>query len=298
MVLIIMTTITPTMTTIMIMRDTITAPRTCTAPIAITTTITITTATTTAIIITATTATITTTITRPMPAPNAEPSGAGDLPLLLWVSPAFPVGSYAYSHGLEWAVEAVDITDAATLFAWLDDLLHLGAPRSDGVLFACAFRATRDADWRALGEINELAVALCGSNERRLEATAQGGAFLTAMRAAWPCPAFDHWPTSERETVAYCIAVAFAAAGHGLSPEASLQAFLLAVSANLVSAGIRLGAIGQTDGQRILARLTPRVAAQALALADATLNDLGSCAIRSDIAAMKHETQYSRLFRS
>ena len=260
---------------------------------------TITRITTTTIMSTAPTAVTTTTTTGArMRSENAEPSGVGDLPLLLWLSPAFPVGSYAYSHGLEWAVEAGDIVDAASLGVWLDDLLHNGAPRSDAALFACAFRATHGADWRALGEINELAVALCGASERRLETLAQGGAFLTAIRAAWPCPAIDQWPQDLAAPVAYPVAVALAAAGHGFSIQASLQAFLLGLFANLVSAAIRLGAIGQTDGQRILAALTPNLRAQALALADATLDDLGTCALRSDIAAMKHETQYSRLFRS
>jgi len=184
-----------------------------------------------------------------MPTANAKPVSSGDLPLLLWLSPAFPVGSYAYSHGLEWAVEAGDIDDAATLTGWLDDLLHFGAARSDAVLFACAFRATLAKDWRGLDEISELAVALCGSHERRLEATAQGGAFLTAMRAAWTCRAFECWPQDAAEPIAYCVAVAFAAAGHGLTLEASLPAFTLGFSANLVSAAIRLGAIGQTDGE-------------------------------------------------
>ena len=233
-----------------------------------------------------------------MPTQSAERRAGDDLPLLLWLSPAFPVGSYAYSHGLEWAVEAGDIRDAASLAAWLDDLLGHGAPRSDAVLFACAWRAARAADWPALDAINELAIALGGSSERRLEAVAQGGAFLSAMRAAWPCAAFAHWPEDAAAPLAYPVAVAFAAAGHGLSLEASLPAFMLGFQANLVSAAIRLGAIGQTDGQRVLARLTPLVRAQASILERATLDDLGSCALRADIAAMKHETQYSRLFRS
>jgi len=233
-----------------------------------------------------------------MPTASANPASSGDLPLLLWLSPAFPVGSYAYSHGLEWAVEAGDIHDAATLTGWLDDLLHSGAARSDAVLFACAFRATQANDWRRLGETSELAVALCGSDERRLEATAQGGAFLTAMRAAWSRPAFGRWPLDAAEPIAYCVAVAFAAAAHELKLETSLPAFTLGFFANLVSAAIRLGAIGQTDGQRILAHMTPAVRRRVLPLMEATLDDLGSCAIRSEIGAMKHETQYSRLFRS
>ena len=100
------------------------------------------------------------------------------------------------------------------------------------------------------------------------------------------------------ERVAYPAAIASAAAGHGLPLEASLQAFILAQIAAAVSAVVRLGPIGQTDGQKIQATLIPRIRALAREASGASLTDLGSCAFRSDIAAMRHETQYSRLFRS
>ena len=103
---------------------------------------------------------------------------------------------------------------------------------------------------------------------------------------------------AEEERVAYPVAVAAAAAGHGLPLEASLQAFVLAQVAAAVSATVRLGPIGQTDGQKIQATLIPRVRALAREAVSSTLADLGSCAFRADIAAMRHETQYSRLFRS
>jgi urease accessory protein len=236
--------------------------------------------------------------TRLMDAQNPEPEGFAELPLLLWLSPAFPVGSFAYSHGLEWAVEAGDIVDATTLKEWLVDLLNYGAPRADTILFACAFRAARSADWAALQDIEALAVALAGSAERRLETTAQGAAFLVAMRAAWNCPALHHLPMAGGEAVAYPVAVAVAAAGHGLNLMTSLQAFVLSVFVNLVSAAVRLGPIGQTDGQKILAGILLDVRRLAHEAANASLDDLGGCAFRSDIAAMRHETQYSRLFRS
>ncbi len=221
-----------------------------------------------------------------------------ELPLLLWLSPAFPVGSFAYSHGLEWAVEAGDIGDAATLRAWLSDLLHFGAPRADAILFACAFRAAHSSDWIALQEISALAIALAGSSERRLETSAQGAAFVSAMRAAWTCPALEHLPAAGGEPVAYPVAVAVAAADHGLDLALSLQAFVLSLFANFVSAAVRLGAIGQTDGQKTLAAILPDVRRLAEQAASAGLDDLGGCAFRSDIAAIRHETQYSRLFRS
>jgi urease accessory protein len=238
-----------------------------------------------------------------MAIPSLSPEGAApapfaELPLLLWLSPAFPVGSFAYSHGLEWAVEEGDIVDAATLGAWLVDLLDFGAPRTDCVLFACAFRAVRAGDWSGLDEFNCLAAALAGSAERRLETSAQGGAFAAAMRAAWTCPALAHLPAAGGEPIAYPIAVAVAAAGHDLEREASLQAFALSLVANLVSAGVRLGAIGQTDGQKTLAALLPAVRRLARETANAGPDEIGGCAFRSDIAAMRHETQYSRLFRS
>ena len=110
-------------------------------------------------------------------APDAE---AALLPLMLWLSPAFPVGSFAYSQGLEWAVEAGDVKDAPSLGGWLVDLLSFGAPRADAILFAQSFRAAEAEDWPALGETNELAVALANSAERRLETTAQGAAFVAA----------------------------------------------------------------------------------------------------------------------
>ena len=111
----------------------------------------------------------------------------GALPLLIWLSPTFPVGAFAYSHGLEWAVEAGDVVDAPSLQDWLIDLVAFGAPRSDAILFAAAYRAADAAHWPELVEINALAVALTASAERRLETTAQGAAFVAAARAAWDC---------------------------------------------------------------------------------------------------------------
>ncbi|HYA74670.1 MAG TPA: urease accessory UreF family protein [Roseiarcus sp.] len=243
-----------------------------------------------------TTTPITVTITT-MAAAGAETGDWRELPLLVWLSPAFPVGSFAYSHGLEWAVEAGDVVDVGSLREWLADLAAFGAPRIDAALFAAAHRAAEAEDWRSLNEVNELAIALAGSAERRLETTAQGGAFRVAARAAWDCEALVR--VSQRgDAIAYPIAVAAAAAGHGMARERAAQAFVVALFANLVSAAVRLGVVGQTDGQRVLAGILPDLAVMAREAAGARLDDLGACAFRSDIAAMRHETQYSRLFRS
>ena len=223
---------------------------------------------------------------------------AAHLPLMVWLSPSFPVGAFAYSHGLEWAFESGDLHDAETLRDWLDALVSHGSLRNDLILFACTARAIEANDEVALAEIAELALALANSAERRLETVTQGNAFVSALRAAWPCAAIERlkqvWPGD----VAYPVAVATASAGHALPLPASLEAYGLAFVANLVSASVRLGIVGQTDGQKITAALVPALQAAAAAAGPATLDDLGGCTLRSDIASLRHETQYSRLFRS
>jgi urease accessory protein len=220
------------------------------------------------------------------------------LPLLVWLSPAFPVGAFAYSHGLEWAQEAGDVTDAAGLQAWLADLLEHGAARNDAVLFVVAHRALAAADDAALAEAAEIALALASSEERRLETVTQGDAFLIAAAKSWPCAALERLRAAWPGPAAYPVAVAAAAQGHGIAAAEALPAFLLGLVSNLVSAAVRLGIVGQTDGQRVIAALVPAVTALAAELRDATLDDLGGAAFRSDLAALRHETQYTRLFRS
>lgn len=220
------------------------------------------------------------------------------LPLLVWLSPSFPVGAFAYSHGLEWAHEAGDLHDAATLRDWLDALVTHGSLHNDLVLFACAWRASSENDAAALAEIAELALALANSAERRLETVTQGNAFILAARAAWPCAAFDRLRAAWDGDVAYPVAVAVAASGHDVPLRPALEAYALGFVANLVSASVRLGIVGQTDGQKIIAGLVPSLHEAAARTEAATLDDLGGCALRSDLASLRHETQYSRLFRS
>jgi len=218
--------------------------------------------------------------------------------LMAWLSPAYPVGAFSYSSGIEWAVEQGDIADAASLKAWLSVMLAQGGGYCDAVLFAHAHRAAAAGDDKALRDVAELAAAFAPTKERHLETTAQGNAFIEATRAAWPCAAIDRLKASWDGPVTYPVAVAVSAAGHGVSLEAALSAYLQAVAANWVSAGVRLVPLGQTDGQRVLAALEPVVAATAERALSATLDDLGSSAFRADLASARHETQYTRLFRS
>jgi urease accessory protein len=226
------------------------------------------------------------------------------LPLLVWLSPAFPVGGFAYSHALEWAAEAGDLPHAHALEAWIVTLLQRGSLRNDAILLAASWHASVVGEGQALSDANDLALALVGSRERYLETTAQGNAFVTAIRAAWSTPDLAahvaHLQSGSPGTgdIAYPVAVGLAAACHGIELGATLDAYLIAVVTNLTSAAIRLSVIGQTSAQAIIVASLPAMRALAACAANATLDDVGGCAFRSDIAAMKHETQYTRLFRS
>jgi urease accessory protein len=220
------------------------------------------------------------------------------LPLAVWFSPMFPVGAFAYSHGLEWAHEAGDISNAEELRDWLATLVQRGALHNDAILLGAAYRAGLQGGAQELAELNELALALATSRERRLETGTQGNAFLLAIRKSWPCASLRLLGETSEEDVAYPVAVAIAAAGHDLPLDATLDMFCLGFVSNLVSAAIRLGIVGQTDGQRVIAALMPTICETARDCAGKDLDDLGGSAFRSDLASLRHETQYTRLFRS
>jgi urease accessory protein len=210
------------------------------------------------------------------------------LRLLAWLSPGFPTGAYAYSHGLEWAVEAGDIRDGDTLHAWLADVLAHGSGRNDAILLRHAHRVARDP--AALEHLAELAAAIVPSRERQAETLDQGTAFLRAARA-WDCPTLP-------EAVAYPVAVGALAGWHGIDEDLTAAAYLQAFASNLISAAIRLVPLGQTTGLQVFAATESTILLVAGDTSTATLEDLGGCAFRADLAAMRHETQYTRLFRS
>jgi urease accessory protein len=219
-----------------------------------------------------------------------------------WLSPAFPVGAYAYSHALERAVEAGWVKDRASLVAWLEADLRHGAGRQDGIFFAHAWRAAEARDLPALLSIAELAAAMRSTAEFALESAAQGTAFLATVRKAWPHAFLDEFaaalasPTNIPPILP--VAAATVCAAHAISLDLAVAAYLQAWTANLINAGVRLVPLGQTDGQLAVAALEAAVAAIALEVMTASLDDLGSAAFIADIFSMQHETQYTRLFRS
>jgi len=217
------------------------------------------------------------------------------LKLMTFLSPAFPVGAFSYSHGLEYLIDKGEIRTTDAFASWLTDLLEIGSLWNDAVLFAAAHRAAKAGANEELREIAALAEALAGSRERHLESMAQGRAFLDAVAAAWPSEAIRF---EENGAAAYPVAVGATAAAHKVALEAALPAYLNAFVANLVSVGVRLVPLGQSAGLKVLASLHPLIAATALRAENSTLDDLGSATVLSDVASMRHETQYSRVFRT
>jgi urease accessory protein len=218
--------------------------------------------------------------------------------LMAWLSPAYPVGAFSYSSGIEWAVEAGDVTDAASLERWLAVMIAEGGGFCDAVFLVHAHRAAAASADEPLRAAAELAAVFAPSKERHLETTAQGRAFLETTCAAWPCAALDRLLAVWDGAVALPVAVGVACAGHGVPLAPALQAYLHAMAANQISAGVRLVPLGQTDGQRILAALEPVVAATAGRALVTALDEVGSASFRADLASIRHQTQYTRLFRS
>jgi urease accessory protein len=232
------------------------------------------------------------------PVPEQATDSATLYRLMTWLSPSYPVGAFSYSSGIEWAVEAGDITDADSLLRWLTIMTADGGGFCDCVFFRHAHQAITEASNEKLRAVAELSAAFTPSKERHLETTAQGRAFMDATRAAWPCDATEQLRSAWNGPITYPVAVGVAAAGHGIPVEPALQAYLHAMVANWISAGVRLIPLGQTDGQRVLAALEPVVAKTAERALVTPLDEVGSAAFRSDLASMRHETQYTRLFRS
>lgn len=219
------------------------------------------------------------------------------LALFWWLSPGFPIGAYAYSHGLEWAAEAGDLRDEAACAAWIRTVLLNGAGRNDAILLVASHSAASARNWEALGEANELALALAPSGELRLETSQQGRSFLDAVTAAWPWPEIGGMGLLGDE-VAYPVAVGFATARQGVLAEAAARAYLAALAQNLVSAALRLAPIGQNAGLRILSGLGQALTALAREVLHGDLDEIATSTFRADLGSLRHETQYTRLFRS
>ncbi len=204
------------------------------------------------------------------------------LHLMAVMSPAFPIGSFAYSHGLEWAIDSGEVD----ILNWVTPLVQNGSAWNDAVLFSAAY----DADDATRLEIDELAMALAASRERYLETIDLGQSFAKAASTLAGREALPY--------MAYTVVLAVYCADKGISKRLSLLAFMQAFSNNLIAVAVRLVPLGQIKGLEIMGLMMPVVLETVDRAMSSTLDDLGSSTLLSDIAAMKHETQYSRIFRS
>ena len=208
------------------------------------------------------------------------------LTLAQWLSPAFPVGAFSYSHGLEWAVETGDVADARGFQDWLGAVLTMGAGRNDAILLTAAYRAETG---EPLAKTDALARALTPSRERLAETAQQGAAFARTTSGIWPV---------SLQNLTIPVAVGAAVQAMSLPLAETLVLYLHGFASNLTSAATRLVPLGQTAGQAALAAVAPLCSDIAARAQTQTIDDLGACTFLADIASMKHETQYSRLFQS
>jgi urease accessory protein len=237
------------------------------------------------------------------PVSDATPPGADGLHLLPLVrllqlaSPALPIGAYSYSQGLEWVVEEGAVRDAASAQAWIGDLLALVMARGEA---AIAWRLLRSAgvDWPAFAHWNAWFRASRETAELRAE-TEQMGQSLAKL--ALELSLLDA-QTRERlpalSPVTLPAAYALAACGFGVPARAALTAYIWSWLENQVLAAIKLVPLGQVAGQRMLlalGRQIPGVVANAVVLVD---DDIATFSPGHVLASARHETQYTRLFRS
>ena len=218
-----------------------------------------------------------------------------------WLSPAFPTGSYSYSHAIEWAVEAGDIHDRASLVDWLDVDLRCGSGRNEAIFFMEAMRCTIKADCEKLLKVAELAAAFRGTAEFALETSQQAASCLVTLRRVWPDPFVETLSELLSEfkiSPTLSVVLGVRTARQDIPAALALPAFLQSYLANLITAGVRLVPLGQTDGQLGIAELESAVVSVAAQAEEATIHDLGSAAFLIDLASASHETQYTRLFRS
>jgi urease accessory protein len=218
-----------------------------------------------------------------------------------WLSPAFPTGSYSYSHGIEWAVEAGYIHDRQSLVDWLEADLCYGSGRNEAIFLIEAWRSAREEDCGKLLEIAGLAAAFRGTSEFALETSQQAASCLATLRRVWPDPLLETLSellSELRIAPALSVVLGVRAATQDIPATLALPAFLQSYLANLVTAGVRLIPLGQTDGQLAIADLEKAVLAVASQAEQATIHDLGSAMFMVDLASAFHETQYTRLFRS
>ena len=221
--------------------------------------------------------------TNTLKVPMYTPTDSKLITVMQWLSPAFPIGGFAYSHGLEWAIDKGYVSNREELKKWISDLLEYGSLKNDAILIKLVLKGSDPK------EINELALALCSASERLSETQLQGGAFCKIMREVW---------SLEIDELTLPIALALAAKNESIDQNLVVPAYLHSFCSNLISVAMRLIPIGQTDGQKTLRQLSPLISDSVRAVAKSDKDDLGSACFLSDVSAMQHEYLQPRVFKT
>ena len=221
--------------------------------------------------------------TNTLKVPMYTPTNLKLITVMQWLSPAFPIGGFAYSHGLEWAIDKGYVSNREELKKWISDLLEYGSLKNDAILIKLVLQGSDPK------EINELALALCSASERLSETQLQGGAFCKIMREVW---------SVEMDELTLPIALALAAKNESIDQNLVVPAYLHSFCSNLISVAMRLIPIGQTDGQKTLRELSPLISDSVRAVAKSNKDDLGSACFLSDVSAMQHEYLQPRVFKT
>ena len=202
--------------------------------------------------------------------------------LQAWFSPAFPTGAFSYSHGLETAFQNKLVTDGQSLHGLISTLFRHGSGRTDLLFIKAAYEGKEEA--------NTLCLALCAGKERLQETIELGQAFSRVVKSSYQIDLSDG--------LAYPVAVGFAARSEKLELTLTLQSYLQAFVANLISVGVRTIPIGQQEGQNCLVGLYSAIEAVSMEASKASLDEVGSAALLSDVMAMKHEITSPRIYRT
>ena len=221
--------------------------------------------------------------TNTLKVPMYTPTDSKLITVMQWLSPAFPIGGFAYSHGLEWAINKGYVSNREELQKWISDLLEYGSLKNDAILIKLVLQGSDPK------EINELAMALCSASERLSETQLQGGAFCKIMREVW---------SLEIDELTLPIALALAAKNESIDQNLVVPAYLHSFCSNLISVAMRLIPIGQTDGQKTLRELSPLISDSVRAVAKSDRDDLGSACFLSYVSAMQHEYLQPRVFKT
>ena len=203
--------------------------------------------------------------------------------VMQWMSPAFPIGAFAYSHGLEWAIDKGHVNNGEKLQKWITDLLEYGSLRTDAISISLILRGH---DFK---KMNELSMALCPARERLLETKLQGSAFAKIIEDVWQ---------QDIGELSLPVAVALAAKNQSIEQDLILPAYLQAFCSNLISVAIRLIPIGQTEGQRIMFELSSTISDLVQSASESEIDDLNSACFFSDVSAMEHEHLQPRIFKT